>query len=149
MKISSGSEQHNAFQLKRIVVDANPILSGLIKGAAWRAFWSPQIREFATTEFTLKEVHEYLPGLAAKSERPEEILLLDLKLLPLKVHHRKDYQAAIEEARKRIGQRDPNDVDLLALALKLKAPIWSNDEDFKVADVEWLTTAELLKKLEG
>jgi hypothetical protein len=27
-------------------------------------------------------------------------------------------------------------------------PVWSNDNDFEDAGVEWYTTAELLKKLE-
>jgi predicted nucleic acid-binding protein len=38
-------------------------------------------------------------------------------------------------------------VDLLALALHLKLPIWSNDNDFEDAGVEWYTTAQLLKTL--
>jgi len=50
-------------------------------------------------------------------------------------------------ARKRIGKRDPDDVDLLALALELKIPIWSNDGDFEGTGIEWYPTAQLLKKL--
>lgn len=57
------------------------------------------------------------------------------------------YAAKLAEAERRIGRRDPNDVDLLALALHLRVPVWSNDNDFEDAGVEWYTTAELLQKL--
>lgn len=51
------------------------------------------------------------------------------------------------EAERRIAQRDPNDVDVLALALHLRLPVWTNDNDFENTGVEWHTTAELLKLL--
>jgi predicted nucleic acid-binding protein len=44
-------------------------------------------------------------------------------------------------------RRDPNDVDVLALSLHLGHAVWSNDNDFEDAGVEWHTTAELLKAL--
>lgn len=36
----------------------------------------------------------------------------------------------------------------IPLALTLKLPVWSNDNDFEDARVEWYTTAELLKTLD-
>jgi hypothetical protein len=36
---------------------------------------------------------------------------------------------------------------VLALALQLNVAVWSNDNDFEDAGVEWHTTAELLKML--
>jgi predicted nucleic acid-binding protein len=36
---------------------------------------------------------------------------------------------------------------VLALALQLGHAVWSNDNDFEDAGVEWHTTAELLKAL--
>jgi len=53
----------------------------------------------------------------------------------------------VSEAAKRLGRRDPDDVELLALALHADLAIWSNDWDFEHTDVQWFTTAELLKKL--
>jgi len=50
-------------------------------------------------------------------------------------------------ALKRIAWRDPDDAELLALALHFKVPLWSNDNDFEDCGVEWFTTAELLRKL--
>jgi predicted nucleic acid-binding protein len=60
---------------------------------------------------------------------------------------RAEYEPRITEARRRIGRRDPDDVEILALALHLGLPVWSNDSDFADAGVEWYTTAELLAKL--
>ena len=54
------------------------------------------------------------------------------------------YAGSVARARKLIGRRDPDDVDILALALHLKIPLWSND-DFQEADVERYTTAQLLQ----
>ena len=41
------------------------------------------------------------------------------------------------------GRRDPEGVELLALALHLSLPVWSNDDDFELTGIEWYTTAEL------
>jgi predicted nucleic acid-binding protein len=68
--------------------------------------------------------------------------------LPVTVVERPVYAAKIAEATKRIGRRDPDDVELLALALHAHLTVWSNDNDFEDAGVEWLTTAELLKGLD-
>ncbi len=51
------------------------------------------------------------------------------------------------KARRRIGKRDPDDVELLALALHFQVPLRTNDNDFEGCGVEWFTTAELLKRL--
>jgi len=40
-------------------------------------------------------------------------------------------------------------VELLALAMKLNVPVWSNDSDFKDSGVEVQTTAKLLKILKA
>ena len=87
--------------------------------------------------------------LAQKAEAEEAVLLMDLQLLPRKIYSRDFYSSRWKEAENRIGTRDPKDVDLLALALKLRVPIWSNDPDFQSARVRLYTTAELLKILEA
>ena len=63
------------------------------------------------------------------------------------VVERATYLGAVPEAARRIGRRDPDDVELLALALHAKVPVWSNDNDFEDAGVPWHTTAELLRRL--
>jgi predicted nucleic acid-binding protein len=60
---------------------------------------------------------------------------------------RSEYEGKLAAARRRIGKRDPDDIDVLALALQLNVAVWSNDNDFEDAGVEWHTTAELLTML--
>lgn len=139
-------------RIRRLVVDANPIISALLRGKAHEVFVLPAIQELATTEHTVREVMEYLPQLAQKPRfkqagLTEADLYFALVTAPLVIYGREFYQDMLEEARRRIGERDPEDVDLLALALKLSSPIWSNDQDYKAAGVEWWTTARLLKRL--
>lgn len=132
--------------LKKVVADANVILSAIIGKSALKIFTETSL-EIVTTQFNLHEVKEYLPRLAAKYELEEEILEAQLKLLPLKVYETNFYKGSLREASDRIAQRDPEDVDILALSLNLGAPIWSNDKDLRKIGIETFTTAELLKKL--
>ena len=96
---------------------------------------------------TLGEVQEYAPILARKKRLSSDILLLAVAALPVSVVDQAVYAAALPRARKLIGERDPDDVDVLALALHMRLPLWSNDNDFEGTRVEWYTTAELLRKL--
>ncbi len=132
---------------ERLVVDANPMISALLGGAALRAFWNEAVKEWATTQFTVNEVRFYLPRLASKIHVPEEVLRLELELLPLTIYKKESYRDFISEAKKRIAERDENDVDLLALALKLDYPIWTNDQDFEQTGTTLYTTAKLLESL--
>ena len=91
---------------------------------------------------------EYVPSLAKKRRLDLDTLLLACAALPIAIVERSEYEANLSTARQQIGKRDPDDVDVLALALTLKLPVWSNDNDFEDAGVEWYTTAELLKTLE-
>ena len=76
-----------------------------------------------------------------------DVVLMAVASLPVTVVQREAYEKNIDEARRRIGRRDPDDVDVLALALTRGVAVWSNDNDFEDAGIEWLTTAELLNRL--
>ncbi len=88
-----------------------------------------------------------MPSLASKYRLEKKILETQLKLLPLKVFQRKFYQDFLKQAEERIGKIDPDDIDLLALGLKLNIPIWTNDSDFQGLKIKTYTT-EFLKALE-
>ena len=89
----------------------------------------------------------YLAPLAKKKRLRLDTLLLTLATLPVTVVERSEYERQVPEAKRRIGRRDPDDVDVLALALHMNLAVWSNDNDFEDGGVEWHTTAELLKAL--
>jgi predicted nucleic acid-binding protein len=119
----------------------------LIGGRAKLALNHPQIGEIFTTEPTFAEVEEYALVLARKKRLPSDILLLAFAALPVTLVRRNQYAKSMPEAARRIGPRDPDDVDLLALALHLQIPVWSNDKHFERLNVELFTTERLLRHL--
>jgi predicted nucleic acid-binding protein len=131
----------------QLVADANVLLSALIGGRAALALRHDKVEQVFTPAHAYDEVFEYLPSLAKKKRLELDTLLLACAALPVTVVERSEYEGKLSTARRRIGKRDPDDVDLLALALTLNLPLWSNDNDFEDAGVEWYTTAELLKTL--
>jgi predicted nucleic acid-binding protein len=63
------------------------------------------------------------------------------------VKPRSFYKAKLAEAKVIMDAKDPDDVDVAALALELDAPVWSNDNDFLGFPLGRYTTAQLLKTL--
>lgn len=131
----------------KLVADANVLLSAVLGGRARLVLTHPSVEAIFAAEATLGEVQEYAADLARRKRLSVDSVLLATAALPVTVVSRDDYAAAIPKAEARIGQRDPDDVDVLALALHLRLPVWSNDNDFEGTGVEWSTTAELLKAL--
>lgn len=132
----------------RLVADANVLLSAAIGGAASRVLRDPSVQEVLAAESAVMEVHEYAVFLARKKRLPVETVLAAVASLPVVVVDRTVYASRLREAEKRIGRRDPGDVETLALALHLGLTVWSNDDDFDGVGVPWRTTAELLQELD-
>jgi predicted nucleic acid-binding protein len=131
----------------RLAADANVLLSAVLGGCARSVLEHPNIEEVLTAEATLAEVREYAPLLAKKKRLSTDLVLLAVATLPVMVIDSSVYARSVLEARRRIGRRDPDDIDILALALHFDLPIWSNDNDFEVAGIKWYTTADLLARL--
>jgi predicted nucleic acid-binding protein len=131
----------------KLVADANVLLAAVLGGRAKAILQHPGVDELMTAEATLAEVQEYAVVLARKRGLSLDSLLLAIAALPVTVVEHGVYSSAVQEARRIIAKRDPDDVDVLALALHLDLPLWSNDNDFEDTGIEWYTTAELLKKL--
>jgi predicted nucleic acid-binding protein len=132
-----------------LAADANVLLSALIGGRARRVLDHPAVERVLTTEATMAEVHEYAPRLAQRKRLPLEIVLLAAATLPVEIVPRSAYVGSVARAQKLIGHRDPDDVEILALALRFRLPVWSNDNDFEEAGVTWYTTASLLAILDS
>jgi predicted nucleic acid-binding protein len=131
----------------KIAADANVPLSAVIGGRARLVLSHPEIEEVATTEATFAEVREYALLLGRKKKLAPDALLLAVTALPVSIIAPEVYEGAMAEARRLIEWRDPDDVEILALTLQLKIPLWSNDNDFEGCGIEQLTTAELLRTL--
>jgi predicted nucleic acid-binding protein len=116
-------------------------------GAAGRVFLDNRV-EVLTPDSVISEVEEYIPYIAGRKGMDPELLRLTLASLPVQLVNRAEYESKIKEAEKRIGERDPDDVELVALALGSGIPAWSNENDLEGTGIEWYTTAELLRELD-
>ena len=133
--------------IKSVAADSNVLLSAIAGRAARRIFEKAPQLIVLTTEANIAEVEEYLPEFAKRYGIELEILLDVLALLPIQRYSESAYISHLRHARKLLETRDPDDVHLAALALKLEIPIWSNDNDLTVLPVPVYTTARLLKIL--
>ena len=92
---------------------------------------------------------KYLPESAKKLDRPEQDLFRAFELLPITACQPSQYNAQVEKARVLITGRDAKDVDVLAIGLQLKCPIWTEDRDFEgLPDVLVRRTRDLIATLE-
>ncbi len=132
--------------IEKLAVDANPILSAIIGGKARSVFLNAARTSFYTTLFNFKEVEKYIPILASKRSLPLDDLYLALSTLPVSVCDVEFYKNALKKAESLIGDRDPDDIHLLGLALKLSCPIWSNDKDFDDVGITIYSTLALIRK---
>ncbi len=133
--------------IKAVAADANVLLSAAAGRAARRVFTSTPEILVVTTEANLGEVREYLPRMASRYGIHLNDIENALTLLPVEIVAEERYSDYLEEATQYLGERDPDDVPLAALALSLRIPIWSNDRDFEEVPLTVYSTARLLKAL--
>jgi predicted nucleic acid-binding protein len=115
-----------------VAVDANIILSALLGGKPSSILFDSRF-QFITSEFTLNEIKKYLPKLEKKLDISQQEIASLLNQLPLEIYERAFYKTKLEEAEEMIARIDEKDVDILALALKFEAYLWSEDKDFEKA----------------
>lgn len=126
-----------------LVVDANPLVSALLGGQSLRVLFSSLFR-CVTTERTTWEVKRYIPMIAERSDVPEAEVLALFETFPLMAYQSSFYEAYSALATERIGGRDPKDIDILALAYRLRTPLWTEDHDLQgLNDIQTVTTEEL------
>jgi predicted nucleic acid-binding protein len=105
--------------------------------------------EVITTTSVIGEVREYIPRLAVKKGLNAEAMCKLLELLPLSVVPEEAFLPALAAATSLIGERDPDDIPLVALALALGCPVISQDNDIRdIPDLQVYTIAETLALLE-
>lgn len=100
-----------------------------------------------TTAYTLGEVIEEVPFIAQKTGLEVPEILEALVHLPLRIYTREAYAEQLGDAKSQLKERDISDSDLLALALYLNIPLWSNDKDFDVTTVKRYSTFDLLNRI--
>jgi len=132
-----------------LIVDANVLFSALIRKGHTRHFLLFSGHSFYTPEFVFEEIEAHLDEIKEKtmlSESEIREILSDIftfgniKVIPL--HELQSYR---NEARK--ISPDPYDVHYVALALKRRCAIWSNDKDLKEKQntIKVYNTEEIIK----
>jgi predicted nucleic acid-binding protein len=133
--------------IKSVAADSNALLSAVAGRAARRIFAKAADLIVVTTADNIDEVEEYLPEFAERYKLDRDLLVDVLGLLPVEIYSEAHYITHLSEARKLLSSRDPDDVALAALALKLQIPVWSNDNDYRGFPFGCFTTAQLIKAL--
>ena len=129
-----------------VVADANVLLSAVVGKAALRVFTAFNV-VVHVAEFNADEVAEYLPHMARKYGLQVELVEMQWKLLPLRIHPLDAYRSRLQRAIAYLKRRDPEDARALALSRSLTLPIWSNDRDLSGLDIECYSTARFLRLL--
>ena len=118
---------------KALVVDAN-ILVRAVLGKRVREVIETYCEKvtFFVPEAAYAEAEEHLPRLVIqRGGDPEKALALLRALTHLVELIGSDVYGGFEaEALQRLGQRDPEDWPILASALALRCPIWTEDSGF-------------------
>jgi predicted nucleic acid-binding protein len=136
---------------KALVIDAN-ILVRAVLGKRVRAVIEKYADEISVflPEAAYDEAEHHLAALSLKNgAQPERALSLLRALKGLVEVIAADVYAAFEkEARERLGTRDPDDWPILAAALALRCPIWTEDTDFFGCGVATWTSSRVGKFLQ-
>jgi len=133
----------------KFVVDTNILFTFFWKNSFTKGLLVDQDLEFFAPEFALEEINKYSDEIIEKTgislEKFKELrrdLAIFVEFIPLD-----EYKQFLPESLSLIPMH-PDDTDFLALALKLKLSIWSNDPHLKrQSKVKVYSTSELLKEV--
>ena len=120
-------------QRKALVLDANILIRAVLGQRVRRIFdVHAESISFFLPESSYAEAEEHLAALVVKrGGDPAKALAVLKAMAALATIVGDDLYGDFEaEARKRLGSRDPEDWPILAAALALDCPIWTEDKDF-------------------
>ena len=126
-----------------LVLDAN-ILIRAVLGTRVRTLLTTYggVVDFFTPDVCMADAQKYLPMLFEKRSLPSEPALTLLSSLECLLHVLEEnvYNSLADDARLRIKSRDINDWPIVATALTLNCPIWTEDQDFFGTGIPTWTT---------
>ena len=117
----------------KLIIDANIILSALIKPSITRKIIFENYHTLFAPEFIIEEVKKYRSmvikraGLTQESfDKLYELIFNEIELIPNHL-----IRTCIDESMELIGQRDPKDVIYVAATICQGLDgVWTNDNDF-------------------
>jgi len=138
-----------------IVLDAN-ILIRAVLGRRVRQLleqYAGQAVRFCAPDAAFDDAAKYLPTLLIERGKPDADVAASLQYLRILIElvDRDVYGAFEEQAKEHLRGRDEEDWPILASALAIACPIWSEDTDFFGTGVAVWTTSriEIYLKAEG
>jgi len=138
-----------------LVIDANILIRAAIGSRVQGLLTRYGARvEFFAPDFAFAEARKHLPAILEKRGVPRvpALAVLDSLGMLIQTVERDTYAEFESIARQRIGRRDENDWPVLATALALRCPIWTEDTDFFGCGVATWTTDRVelyLKEVES
>jgi predicted nucleic acid-binding protein len=131
---------------RALVIDAN-ILVRAVLGTRVREIIETYAGQasFFVPEVAYDEAEEHLPGLVVKRGGDPDKALRFLRSLRglVDLIGSEVYSDFESTARERLGDRDPEDWPILAAALAVGCPIWTEDTDFFGCGVPTWTTSRV------
>jgi predicted nucleic acid-binding protein len=135
---------------KHIALDANILIRAALGERVGYLLetYCPHV-DFFAPETCFAEARKYVPSILSKhacaDKIPKALTMLETLekegvVQPLAVS---SYGIFEMEAKRRIAARDPNDWQLVAVALLLDCPIWTEDKDFFGTGVSVWNTANV------
>ncbi len=134
-----------------LVVDANILVAGFLRSALTRELLLDERLILYAPEYSLTETDQVLHRSHIRRKlgdlSPKEIRsILSVITARIQILHRRTYEPKLALARK--ISPDPADIPYLAVALYLRAPLWSNDSALRTQrSISVYTTEELLELL--
>lgn len=123
---------------KRLVLDANILLRAVF-GVRVRGILESyeDLAAFYSPDICFEDARKYIPEIAIRwgFDPSAGLAVLDGVANIVETVHRSLFEDFEEVARARISSRDPEDWPVVATALMLDAPIWTEDKDFFGAGV--------------
>jgi predicted nucleic acid-binding protein len=129
---------------KRLVVDANILIRAVFGKRVYQLLKKySDAAEFYSPDRCIEEAHKHLARVAVQQKFPRalaETVLDQLVENMILTVDRALYEGFEESARARISARDADDWPIVATALLLNAPIWTEDDDFFGTGIATWTT---------
>ena len=126
-----------------LVLDANIVVRAVLstKVRTWTERSSSNVR-FFTPDVCFDDAEKYVPLIFEKRKLPSEPAMEVLAGISriIQIVEADIYGDYSEEAKQRIAVRDPDDWPIVAAALALNCPIWTEDADFFGAGIATWTT---------
>jgi predicted nucleic acid-binding protein len=131
---------------KRLVLDANILLRGVL-GNRVRALLEAYESEvsFYSPDVCFEDARTYIPSVAKRRrlDITAALAVLDQLEKIVEAVDRSLYEVHESVARNRMASRDIEDWPIMAAAMLLDCPIWTEDQDFFGSGVATWTTANV------